>query len=554
MKKRGFIVLAFMMAIYSIAPQLVRAEEPIIQPKKLTITGLQVSGTREFVEVYNPNYTSISVEGWKLTYTNATGGNLRVIATLSGFVAANSHVLYVSADFATAESLSSLGISFTPLLYTGMVDSGGFVRLYEKVLVDTDYPDGFKLIETLGWKNTSTASADLGAVSLIGLKSVKRCTDLEGNYVARSNNQTDFYINALPDLLRVGLLCSDIVPLEVVTQPIVLIPPDIEPDPIELPIIVTPLPVSCEGILINEVLPNALGADTGNEFIELINPTPQTIDLNGCKIEVGTKSFSFAQQEVFLPHEVRAYSDAFTSITLPNSSGGTVRLVSLAGVEISTVVYPEDMDDDQSWALFEGGFQATYVPTFGLQNVSALLKPCPAGEERNPETNYCQTIKTEKTEVLTQCSETEFLNPETNRCNKIKQSSTTGCVAGQERNPETNRCRNIIGTTLARALTPCLDSQERNPATNRCRSIDATELTACREGQERNSETNRCRTVVLADTDSQIVQDVESPTSVPKDWLLGAIVGIVALSYAVYEWRLELRGIFKKVFRHRHVV
>ena len=61
------------------------------------------------------------------------------------------------------------------------------------------------------------------------------------------------------------------------------------------------------------------------------------------------------------------------------------------------------------------------------------------------------------------------LNDSTNATQNASSAIVKPCKAGYERNPDTNRCRKIVAAT--NQLKPCKDGYERNPDTNRCRKI-----------------------------------------------------------------------------------
>jgi hypothetical protein len=216
------------------------------------------------------------------------------------------------------------------------------------------------------------------------------------------------------------------------------------------------------------------------------------------------------------PNQYLAFYDGQTGLTLPNSAGGKVWLLSPTE-ELQAIIYPGGIEDAAAWALIDGIWQLTYKPTAAAVNIALPLKPCDSGQERNIDTGHCQNIVTANI------------------------SSLTPCKAGQERSPETNRCRSV-GVTVS-SLTPCKAGQERNPETNRCRNIEANSgLEPCPIGQERNVDTNRCRKTT-SDIGNTLaaVTDVKSPTKTtsPK-WLLAIVAVLMAIGYAIFEWRQDV--------------
>ncbi|MGB3023870.1 MAG: hypothetical protein WBB39_03655 [Candidatus Saccharimonadales bacterium] len=189
-----------------------------------------------------------------------------------------------------------------------------------------------------------------------------------------------------------------------------------------------------------------------------------------------------------------------------------------------------------SWAMnSDKKWQWTMTPQPNLPNKFTLPepvieapKPCATGQYRNPDTNRCRTIE-------------EAVN------------ALASCPEGQERNPATNRCRTVV-LAASTSLVPCGEGQERNPATNRCRSIASAvvELIPCDEGYERNPATNRCKKVVGASTiTSTIAQPAEVESSqasiVTNPYMLAAVIVVGGVSYALYEWRSEVRDGYKRL-------
>lgn len=530
------------------------------------VTSLQVSSTKEFIELYNPTTTSMQTNGWKLVYSNVSGSNVKTVALLPQSIEPLSYVVYASSDFISEQSLLDPLLSgLVPTLYTGMADTGGSLTMYAPVPIDADYPDGYMLVDKIGWRNTTVGIDDEENIMLSGLQSAKRCTDASQMYVSRSSNQLDFYISATHQLFEDGDMCVDLAgdadesiePTPAEDPPLVddqdqpaESTPGSEEEPSQEAVVQIPA-LSCEGVIIHEIYPNSPGDDSGNEFIELYNSTPDVINLNGCSIEQGTAYYTFNSKVLLDPGDYILISDAISGITLPNSSGGTVRLVSAAQVEISSSQYPADMAEDVSWSYFEDDYSLTYSITPGRRNVHTPLKPCEAGYERSQETGRCNKIVLAAVESVAVCGTGYWLNEQTGRCNKLEEPTELApCKPGQERNPETGRCRNIVSYSST-TLMPCPTGQYRNPETNRCKLLPITKiLEPCPEGQERNPETNRCRKTVLASAGSQSTEVIDipaTPSSPAGSLMTISFVCAGALSYALYEWRQEFLKIINGV-------
>lgn len=270
------------------------------------------------------------------------------------------------------------------------------------------------------------------------------------------------------------------------------------------PVIEEPELVQAGGypIQLSELLPNPEGADTGNEFIELYNPNIDTsIDLTSYAIKVGQsleKTYSFPVGTILAPQEYRAFTNSEMPFTLLNSTSSVQLYVNDA--PIGEFVTYADPESGAAWAFIDDTWQYTTSPTPNGVNILSTINEQP---------------------------ETSTLKP---------------CADNQYRSLETNRCRNI--TTAETTLTPCKENQYRSPETNRCRNIEQDDAPApCKEGQERNPETNRCRNIVAM---TKVSQGVKGATTVNEGvqwyvWLgvAGVVLGVA--SYAIWEWRVELK-------------
>jgi hypothetical protein len=257
---------------------------------------------------------------------------------------------------------------------------------------------------------------------------------------------------------------------------------------------------SAEGVVITEILANPLGSDSGGgEFVELYNASSQPKSLHGCMLQSDKDDTIELPDAVLEPGQYYAVMLADKLL----NGGGSVVLSTKSADEI--VAYTE-LADDESWALIDGVWQITTVPTPGAVN-----QPSPA-------------------DVQVSGAATEL----------------TPCPSGKFRNPETNRCKNLI--SAANSLVPCNPGQERNPTTNRCRKTTAasTSLTLCQPGYVRNLSTNRCRKA----TAPQVAASTSIPPTSGSSPLHPAILlslSTLLLGYGLYEYRLDLAQYFQKL-------
>jgi hypothetical protein len=516
--KLAALFVAALLLIPFIAPVVRAAENTAVAD--IVISEVQTGGSenanQEFVELYNQTDDVITLAGWQVQYQSATGTTWATKATLNGELLPQGLFMVATSAYGAAQQTMS----------TGLAAGGGHVRIMDSEGVAVDL---------VGW-GTATHAEELPAVAPDAGNSIQRCM-ANNLFVDTDNNADDFlqYTEATPSS---GVLCPSQEPTE---EPPV--DPPVEPDEIN----------TCAGVTISEVFPNPAGADSGNEFIELHNTTPADIPLEGCVLQLNDSSYTFAAEAQLPAGTHQIITDTELGFTLPNSAGGLVRLLDGNGAEVTAVTYPANMPDNVSWALLDGGWQLTYLPTPSASNQAQPFAPCPSGQIRNEETGRCAAT-TVPDDGPKPCKEGYVRNVETNRCRKIAQADDTRkpCKTGQIRNPATNRCRSVA--TVANVFVPCKSGQERNPLTNRCRAITtaANELKPCAPGQERNPETNRCRKVAGAVTSHPVeVKDVASKSANPVGWWIAGVLGTGALTYAMYEWRQEIGRKIRKFTQAR---
>ncbi len=508
------ILLTAFVPVSSVAAETTLPALIITEVKVRTDTNVP-SDYDEYIELYNPSSEPIDLAQYNLEYYNTTNppdsqqpSQKQLPALLLGSLAS---VVFAKDQtqiaFAQKSPLSSLS------------DTGGRLRLVSS--------EG-QIIDQIAWTNTASLATAPGADPSIVFQcntATAACNANRTQTITRSlSGQGDVVlVNAEWALASPTPQSSELLAYPTVDEDV-----DVPDDTNEVP---TPNPqpaLTCEGLVLSEVLPNPAGADGGHEYIELYNPTDEVISLAGCSLQVSSSTKSFTLPDTAMqPGAFLAFYDAVTGLTLPNSAGGVVWLLSPTE-ELDSVTYPGSLEDDQAWALIDSGWFATYTATPSAENILAISKPCPAGQTRNAETNRCQAV------VVTAAV------------------SLTPCKAGQERNPETNRCRSIATTTTS--LVPCKAGQERNPETNRCRAITSDdELAPCAEGQERNPETNRCRKVTsAAGSTLASVTDVASPSNASPKWWIAIFAVMAAIAYGLYEWRRDIAVWIKRATSKIH--
>jgi len=289
-------------------------------------------------------------------------------------------------------------------------------------------------------------------------------------------------------------------------------------DPTDEPGPVTPptQPEKTLPVIITELLPNAVGSDTGNEFIELYNPNEKgDVSLKGYKLAVGPglEKVIVLTEFILKAGEYKVFTNAELGFSLLNTSSRVTLFLPTGDIASEVPAYNAP-SEGESWALVEDTWQFTSQPTPGSVNIAALSNENTADSTKD-------TVG----------------------------STPKACAANQYRSPETNRCR-LISSAAATSPTPCKVGQERSIETNRCRNITTSTATTCKEGQEKNPETNRCRNIKQLSTASYGVKGATTKQQGGMGWYMwAAIAGVVLLivGYGVWEWREELKKLFQIV-------
>ncbi|MGI9027392.1 MAG: lamin tail domain-containing protein [Candidatus Saccharimonadales bacterium] len=447
-------------------------------------TGTPSSASQEYVAVYNNTDQAVDITNWCVVYASSSDVSQSQLSCLKPpvmsvklFLKAHSSLLLATSEFVQSQP------GFTPdaVFTAGIAATSGHIKLLDA---------SKRLMDTVGWGAATKPEGSAIAAPAAG-KILQR-HQLPMNQLQDTNNNAADFFQTDRLLVVGGNIYEEVI-----------------------------LTVDAPSPILSEILPNAAGADSGNEFIELYNPTNETINLAGYLLQLGpafTKTYVLPAT-LLEPGAYLSLSDTQTGITLPNTAA-SVRLVSPNGISVSEVAYA-DLQEAVSFAYSEGSWQATYLPTPGSENIILASKPCPAGQLRSEETGQCKNV----TPV----------------------ASVLPCKEGQTRNIETGRCRNIVAVA---AVTTCKVGQEKNPATGRCRNIAVVAPTKpCPAGQERNPNSGRCKkisAIVASGTNS--VKDVPSPVVSSNMKLL--IAGVAALStvgYALYEWRHEVCALFGRL-------
>jgi len=515
----GFLVSAAVLLASMYAPFLGRGVHAI--STSILITHIQAGGvgaaTQEFVVLYNNSAEEIDITGWCLT--NKTGATIACFAPpLTGqaiYLPAHQYAVIVSNTF-----LATLPVGSIATVYTPTNQSSGSITGSSDTISLLDHTG--QVVDSHNW--TSPLSA--------GMHFERHVADIPEQYIDTDGNG-DWSVtqaNPLPvDGTEIDTTIADICPNIQGIQSGLTNEQELNGigECIDKPIAL---------ILITELLPNAIGTDVGNEFVELYNPNEWSVQLSDYKLYIGpdfNDGFEFPAGSSLDSHSYKSFSNSEIPFSLLNSSS-RVSVVSKTGSVVSQSPAYGDPEDGQSWGVINEVWQYMNKPTPGAENLVMDM-----------------SLVAEQVSTLQQCAMNQYRSPETNRCRLLSSmvSAVTPCKDGQYRSEETNRCRNIA--TDAKVVTPCDEGEERNIETNRCRKVVAVSQPAlCKEGQERNPDTNRCRTVTKMPNAEYRVLGAKTENG-GSGYILAAIAGvlIVASGYAVWEWHEEIGNLYRKCRR-----
>lgn len=517
--------------------------------------GAETSKTSEFIELYNNSDKSVDITGWCIYYASASSdvfGSKKACymteaTSLHLFIPGHSYSTIASSDL--MKLVPDFGNDILPAFSATMNLSGGHIRVVDNT---------GREIDKLGWGDATQAEGNRPVPSPINGNVLSRkivtpnvLQDTDINYVdfEMMPVRASYNYNSIDEIQD---LCSNLDGIQTVVPDGRTLETDgscnLPPTDIcsNLPGLQTEIPTGyvadgengcvidvCpnleniqtivpEGLIISdnncvqkarplqisELLPNAIGNDTDNEFIELYNPNESAVNLKDYELMIGP-NFEHAYDlpaVVINPSSYFVLHNDSLDFTLVNTTS-RVRLRSLDGYAVYETPSYVNPFEGEAWVFINGVWQYTNQPTPGAANLA------------------------------------------TTKGNILGMSSLSSCKLGYERNQLTGRCRKI--TTVA-SLTPCKAGYERNPATNRCRKVASAVSTSasCKAGYERNSATNRCRKIVQSTIPTASYAPKLSTHDSTNYVLLWSIIviSIAAVGYGLWEWKSELYQIGRRLF------
>lgn len=379
--------------------------------------GYTVDGSRdvgEFIELRRTTDTPLSLAGYSLRYVNSSGASSTLADFIDGSTLAGETLLL---RLARSSAPGQSDLTYTTTL---AMSSGRLELLYRDEVIDS-----------VCWSGKDGCLAAFKSARPTSL-----LRNLEtGEFAHIEEYEPQFDPNAS------SLILPDIAE------------PSPETPGVEDQTTDNSISAKCGRLEFTEIL-SYYDDNKSEQFIELYNPTDETINLSSCNLRYKKKTYSLSG--TIAPENYYAYypssaEKVFTLTKNPNTSN-VVDLVGNDAALIDSLSYNHGQKKATSFARFydENGeefWQTTYAPTPGTANILQEFRSCPEGK---------------------------IINPATGNCVKINGSTsvTKACPAGQYRNPLTGRCKKSESTT--KEQKPCAEGYERNPETNRCRKITKT--------------------------------------------------------------------------------
>lgn len=324
--KKLFLIPALFLSLVLFLAVRARAASPNVVISEVAM-GSSVSASDEFVELYNNSADSVDISSWKLEYKSATGTSWQSKSEVVDGETVTGHGFYV---FKTSDkSLSS-----------GLAQAGGNLRLVDK---------SGQVIDSLAWGNGNAPEVTATDACAQSQSLTRAYDDSSQKFIDTDNNKNDF---SAVDVQSPG---------EIRGQQMTSEDGEIVIDDNQS--------VSYAPLEISELLPDPASplSDSNDEFIEIFNPTDQSVTLAGWTLrDASGHKFSFSS-EVISGHGYWAVYSKQTKISL-NNDGDVIELLSPDGNLVFSTPNYGNSKSGLSWGMTEDGWGWTQAPTPGVAN------------------------------------------------------------------------------------------------------------------------------------------------------------------------------------------
>ena len=330
----------------------------------------------EFVELYNPSGAAVNLGGWTVRRSASCASTSYVLFTI-----ASGTLLQPGAHYLAVTSVS--GISGADQTFSAsLADDGGLALVNPTNAI----------VDEVGLCSSSLYGEGLSLTPLAGNidQSYQRLPGGSTACVDRDDNIGDFMLVSPSNpqgLSAARVMCAGVVTYTPTNTPTRTATRTATATTTTLP----------GNVVINEILPhphhdwnNDGTANTGDEYIELINMGTSAISLKNWKLDngIGGASTPYVLPDVTLqPHQMVLYFHTDTGVGL-SDSGSTVRLLKPDGRTADLVTYPLVEATDQTWCRLpdgDGAWEFICQPTPGKANLRiVIVSPTPTSTPATP--------------------------------------------------------------------------------------------------------------------------------------------------------------------------
>lgn len=358
MKKIFLIACAFVLFL----PVFVSADTDHLVISQVQITGANT--TDDFIEIYNPTSSDINLKDYRLVKRAKTSTSDTSIKAWSSADVIKAHGFYLWAytDYTS--------IAVTPDSTTkpsgGLADNNG-IALRNGAL------NTGSIIDSMGWGEAANGFVEGSAFANFTSshnpnQSLERLPGAElGNGTDTNNNSADFILQTAAHPRNSQ---SPAMP------PIVSEPPPPAPTPAP-PVVEEPTgPKYSQEIVISEFLPNPDGADSGKEWVEFYNNSPDEVDISDWILDgeatvnlIGKSAYTFPSGSKIAAQSFWAFNLPEGSFLLNNTGGDTLRLLWPNKTLLTQATYTQNARDDETYARkIEATYAWTNLATKGTAN------------------------------------------------------------------------------------------------------------------------------------------------------------------------------------------
>ena len=363
----------------------------------LVITQLKVtSGNGQFVMLYNTTDTVLDMSKYQLEYFNSydlTKATSSKLIALAGSLPPHGYYLVNDSQLMLCYQLTIDSVSL------GFSSVAGLVQI---LALSQNSPGGYAspiVQDYVGWSKTVAVGAQTLPTNT-NASLLRQPVDAQ-NFPSISSLGSGTWTTVQPDSTNACNFVTVSSPItKIVTVPGTLLPPSPPPAIILSSQVseITMPPVN-DGLMspqITEILPNPIGTgnDNTDEFIEIYNSNSALFDLSGYSLQTGTSSFHnyvFPMTTTLPAQSYTVFNASRIGLSLSNA-GGQVKILDPSGTPISSTGIYDTAKDGLAWALANGNWLWTNVPTPGTINV--ISQPAAAKTTLQPKTPVLSTTAT----------------------------------------------------------------------------------------------------------------------------------------------------------------